>query len=247
MSRYQALYTVAIMVGLAWAGLRLYRAGFDTKHIIRGLGISCWGGVGGAYVLHYVVTLIPHALPWSSKPYWGGNSIMGVILGGAITGFWYLKQAGLPWRKAFDAAVLPLPLAQAIGRMGCLSAGCCYGKPSTSWMAMRLRDTQGVTMLRYPTQLIASFADLLIFGLLLLIEFSGRRRKSPSWAFQGFLSAGYLALYSIKRFLMEFIRQTANPIVGPLTWAQLLCLVGLLLSGTAIFRGLRRRQSTAER
>ncbi len=247
MSLYRVLYTVAITVALVWAGLRLYRAGFETKHIVRGLALSCWGGVGGAYVLHYMVTLIPHALPWSSGPYWGGNSIIGVIVGVAVTGFWYLKQAGLPWRKAFDEAVLPLPFAQAIGRIGCLSAGCCYGKPSTSWIAMRLRDTQGLTVLRYPTQLIASFSDLLIFALLLLIEFSRKRRKNRSWPFPGFLAASALGLYSSKRFLIEFIRQTANPIFGPLTWAQLFCLVGLLISGTAIFRGLRRRKAEAER
>jgi len=54
------------------------------------------------------------------------------------------------------AAFLAVPLAEAIGRWGCLAAGRCGGWVSDSRMALYLPNTEGIWATRYPTQMLAS-------------------------------------------------------------------------------------------
>ncbi len=78
---------------------------------------------------------------------WSGRSITGAL----IFGFLFAEIAKpligytMPPNDRF-AAVLPFTVA--IGRIGCLMAGCCRGLPYDGWCA--LRGTDGIP--RYPTQ-----------------------------------------------------------------------------------------------
>jgi phosphatidylglycerol:prolipoprotein diacylglycerol transferase len=140
-------------------------------------------------------------------------------------------------------AALPLPLGQAIGRLGCFAAGCCYGRPTDSWLGMYLpdHDHDGIWMVRYPTQLMSATANLLIFFIVLAVERYGIRRagKSCGWPFDGFLTLLYIALFSLKRFAMAFLRQSgAIPMVGSLSWMHVNALVGLVAASALIFWNL---------
>jgi phosphatidylglycerol:prolipoprotein diacylglycerol transferase len=148
---------------------------------------------------------------------------------------------------------LAIPLAQAIGRLGCLAAGCCYGKHTASWLGMCLPDANGVWMLRYPTQLMSSAANLLIFVGLLTFERYGTRRsaltatslverpgrRGEGWPFDGFLFLLYLSLFCFKRFSIEFLRGDAVSVSGPFTPTHIACLIVFIVSTALMLRGLR--------
>ena len=60
----------------------------------------------------------------------GGVYYGGFILA-AIAGIWMSWRKGLPVWKVADLCAPGIALGQAIGRLGCFAAGCCYGKPTS--------------------------------------------------------------------------------------------------------------------
>ena len=100
-----------------------------------------------------------------------------------------------------DIAAPALVLAQAIGRFGCLAAGCCYGSACALPFAIQFTDPQSLAPLHvflHPTQMYHAAANFLIFMILLL----KRRRQT----FVGQLAVLYLLLYPTGRFIIEFFR-----------------------------------------
>lgn len=86
------------------------------------------------------------------------------------------------------------PLFHAWGRIGCLFAGCCYGKPATWGIALQKEPD----VFRIPIQLIESCCLLIIFLLLLYLDRKPKYRSS--------LMKVYLLSYAICRFILEFFR-----------------------------------------
>jgi phosphatidylglycerol:prolipoprotein diacylglycerol transferase len=117
----------------------------------------------------------------------------------------YFRQHGLePW-KTLDLFAPSMALGHAIGRIGCFSAGCCYGKPTTlPWGVTFLHpESMAITGIAlHPTQLYESGAELGIFIFLML--FRSRKR------FHGQLVWLYVLLYSAARFTIEFFRGDAE-------------------------------------
>lgn len=89
-----------------------------------------------------------------------------------------------------------LPFAIAIGRLGCLMAGCCRGLPHVGFLSVTYND--GIP--RYPEPLY-EIAFQLAVGLLFLFML---KRKM----LYGRFFSLYLVLYGVFRFLTEFIRET---------------------------------------
>ncbi|HHD63448.1 MAG TPA: prolipoprotein diacylglyceryl transferase [Desulfobulbaceae bacterium] len=100
-----------------------------------------------------------------------------------------------------DIAAPALVLAQAVGRFGCLAAGCCYGASCTLPFAIHFSDPQSLAPLHvplHPTQMYHAAANGIIFIFLI----SKRHRQ----AFVGQLAAFYLMFYPAGRFIIEFFR-----------------------------------------
>ena len=135
-----------------------------------------------------------------------------------------------------------MPVLQAVGRLGCLAEGCCGGRPSAGALAMTLPGLDGRWLPRHPTQLLAAAADLAILATLLLVERRAARRGGL--AFAGFLAVLFALLTLGKRFLLEFLREQGLPPLGPLTPAQVVCLLGLLVAGALLLLGLARARRT---
>jgi phosphatidylglycerol:prolipoprotein diacylglycerol transferase len=129
----------------------------------------------------------------------------------------------LPWRKVADACAPGLALGNVIGRLGCFAAGCCWGKPTTSWMGVtfteKAHQMSGVpidTML-LPTQLIQASASLVSFLFLLWLW---KRRT-----FYGQVILAYIMLYSVERFIIDFWRNDPRGEFLGLATSQLIALV----------------------
>jgi phosphatidylglycerol:prolipoprotein diacylglycerol transferase len=110
-----------------------------------------------------------------------------------------------PWLLA-DSFALAIPLGHAFGRIGCLTYGCCHGKPTRSRLAVRYTHPDskvvrasglgGVPL--HPTQLYSASANLMIFVVLGALA---TRETHP-----GQLAGAYLLMEATGRFIMEFLR-----------------------------------------
>jgi phosphatidylglycerol:prolipoprotein diacylglycerol transferase len=115
-----------------------------------------------------------------------------------------MRRWHLPWPKTADAFAPGIALGHAIGRLGCFSAGCCWGKPTTSWIGVKFTEKASeltgvpIDSALVPTQLIEAAANLLIFIFLLWLT---KRRK-----FEGQIIYAYLMIYAVARFTIEFWR-----------------------------------------
>lgn len=133
-----------------------------------------------------------------------GGVFYGGLIGAVLTGYLLVRRFGLPWWKTADAFAPGVALGQSIGRLGCFSAGCCWGKPTSLPWGVRFtelgHEITGVPVDEYlhPTQLYEASATLLIFFFLLWLH----RRKR----FSGQVILFYAVLYGVTRFLIEFVR-----------------------------------------
>lgn len=133
-----------------------------------------------------------------------GGVFYGGLIGAIVAGYVLMRRYRLPWWKTADACAPGIALGNFFGRQGCFAAGCCWGEPtSLPWgvqFTEQAREITGVPIDAYlhPTQLYESFAMLAVFVFLLALH---RRRL-----FTGQVILFYALLYSVIRFLIEFVR-----------------------------------------
>jgi phosphatidylglycerol:prolipoprotein diacylglycerol transferase len=131
----------------------------------------------------------------------GGLVFFGGLLLTVLVLLIYLKKKALPLWKTLDLFAPSLAIGHAIGRIGCFSAGCCYGKPTNLPWGITFNDPDSLAITGiplHPTQLYESFAEFGIFIFLMLL----RKHKS----FNGQIMWTYVLLYSAVRFIIEFFR-----------------------------------------
>lgn len=152
-----------------------------------------------------------------------GRSIAGALLFGFIGAELAkpLMRYRLPPNDRF-ATVLPFSIA--IGRIGCLLAGCCLGEPWDGPWAVRAAD--GV--LRHPAP-VYEMAFNLAVGVLFVVML--RRRL-----LFGRLFALYLVLYGAFRFAIEFVRATPKDWPLALSGYQWLALAMVVAGGAVLVR-----------
>jgi phosphatidylglycerol:prolipoprotein diacylglycerol transferase len=168
-----------------------------------------WGGPEG-YGAH----------PENILKFWtGGLVFYGGFLGAVAASAVYARRHHLNFIRLSDIALPTVSLGQFFGRLGCLAAGCCFGKEvpdSLSGIGIKfpsgslafdtlanqrheLAATASHTPPLYPTQLIDGGGQLLIF-LFLTFYLAPRKR------FDGEVVLAWLVLYPLLRFGDEFLR-----------------------------------------
>lgn len=132
----------------------------------------------------------------------GGGSLLGTILALLFFIPTYLHYKQIPILPALDIAALYAPLLQAITRLGCFFAGCCYGKQTTVWWAVQYTHADTYAPLNcwlHPTQLYSSLTLFIIFVLLYMLE--SRLQRYP-----GIIASLYILLMCSTRFVIDFLR-----------------------------------------
>lgn len=128
----------------------------------------------------------------------------GGLIGAVLAAVWVLKRRRISFFSFADAAAPCVALGQAIGRLGCFSAGCCWGREChlpwavtfTNPLAERNVGTPlGVPL--HPTQLYEALGTALLCVVLVWLE---KRR------FSGETFSRYLVGYGALRFLIETFR-----------------------------------------
>jgi phosphatidylglycerol:prolipoprotein diacylglycerol transferase len=150
----------------------------------------------------------------------GGMTILGGIIVPSIVLFITGYRRGFDARNLLDVFAAPLLLGMALGRVGCVLHGCCYGDSCDPGFPLAITYPQGPGMPvgpRYPAQFFEAAADLVLMGFVLWflprIRFAGQ----AIWATIGG--------YGMIRFLNEFIRADGRELAaGGVTIAQLVAL-----------------------
>ena len=231
LSTYMVCYGAALLIAAMMALHRLVEGGIDPRIALRLWILTIWGGLLGSWVGYQMVfELAAVILTGSPAPLGRGTTVVGGVAGALLTAvlgcrFWRLELG-----RVVNLMVLPVPLGQAIGRLGCLAEGCCTGKPTTSWLGVELADANGLVFVRYPTQVMLVIANLMIFAVLVFIDRSDARSVNTR---SGHLAVIYLALFCATRLVVGFFRE-GTPVVFGLAWDQLVA-GSVLVIGAAAF------------
>ncbi len=206
---YGPLMVTALVTALVLAVRQGKREGLDSGRL---LDFSTWLIIVSLVGAKVLMILMDWQLYWDRPSELISLSTLragGVFYGGFIAAvffaWWYTRVHDLPRWKIFDAYAPSIALGLGIGRLGCFSAGCDYGKPTDSVLgvvfthplAHQVSGTPlGIRL--HPTQLYESLACVLVFAFLMWRY----RRKS----YDGQIFISYLVLYAVARFIIEFWR-----------------------------------------
>ena len=207
---YGVMLAIAFIAGLWVASRQARAAGLDAARVTDMAVYVLIAGLVGAKVLLVIVEWNYYArnprellsILQSGGVFYGG------LLGALPVAWWYARRHALPPWKTSDALAPAVVLGQCIGRLGCFSAGCCYGKPADVPWAVTFRDSYAARTVGtpldtplHPTQIYEAMATLGIFVFLLWLA----RHKR----FDGQVTLAYILLYSVARFVIEFFRGDA--------------------------------------
>ena len=216
-------FMIAVGILAAWITIdfRAARQKLDRDCVFYLIIWCLVGGICGAKLLYWItewksILQNPDFLLDSIAD---GFVVYGGIIGGILAGWLYCRHKKISFLKYFDLAVPSVALAQGIGRIGCLLAGCCYGSETSGFFSITFRtsDFAPNNVALIPTQIYSSILDFIHFGILLLIA---EHKKSD-----GQVAAFYLIFYSMGRFILEFFRgDLIRGSVGVLSTSQFISL-----------------------
>ena len=163
---------------------------------------------------------------------WYGGFILALV---AVFALWRMRKVRI--LPALDSMAVVLPLAYAIGRVGCqISGDGDYGRPSNLPWAMAY--PQGILPTFEPVHPTPVY-EIILMTAFFFVLWHLRTKKLGN----GFLFALYLTGYGLERFFIEFLR-TNKPVLIGLTEAQLVSLV-LVIAGALLMVRLRRPKPVA--
>lgn len=192
------------------AAIAVYRVLADKRRLCARLQNLCLFTAVAAIIVGYYSAVLFQALYNISRD--GGfvvnaktgATFYGGLIGGAIffliiyfaVGHFMFKKDREHMRSFItvtDIAAASISLAHALGRIGCLFAGCCYGKETDEWYGIYM---QAIGKRVIPIQLYEAVFLLILFGI-----FTYRVLKKKSYGLPL-----YMALYGVWRFFIEYAR-----------------------------------------
>lgn len=216
------LYSYPLLMGIGWGVAYQIFFSLLDKDTSRLKGqMLFWGIFAAAWIgakVFFLLTLPSHERDFSQElSFWTGGGF--VFYGGFIGGLAFLSFFKFADRKLGVKDLWPmlpaLAIGHGIGRIGCLLAGCCYGKPTDLFWGVFLHDHY-----RHPTQLLEAVA-LVTLGVYL---FKSKRTTSSKISV-------YLVSYGVLRLIIEALRGDAvRGQWGLLTPSQWISIV-LIMAG----------------
>lgn len=210
---YGLMMAAAFIAAILVAYYRTKKAKLDPDKLINVAIIAIVTGIAGAYLLYIFVTysfkeIIASIADGSFSVFLSGGLVFygGFILA-AICCVLYIwkKKMSIP---RYAAVIMPvIPLAHAIGRVGCFLAGCCYGKvcetPFEMFFAVTYKAGVPVSSVPtgvpvFPVQLFEAALNIILFVILIL--YTKKYYKHVSVIFL------YLFSYAVIRFVTELFR-----------------------------------------
>lgn len=242
---YGVLIALGVVAGLWTLRRRADHAGLDGERLVDfALWLVIWALLGAKLLL--VIVELPSYLHEPARLlqlFRAGGVFLGGLLAALVAAVVLLRRYQLRPLPTFDVLVPSLALGHAIGRIGCLMAGCCWGGACDLPWAITYTDPRAAanvgTPLGVPLHPFPVYASLFNLALYVVLARLYARRPAPGRVF-----ASYLLLYGAGRFLLELTRGDAvRGFVagGPLSTSQAIGL-GLILLGIALHLWIGRRQ-----
>jgi phosphatidylglycerol---prolipoprotein diacylglyceryl transferase len=205
---YGLLLAASYLLGLHLAMQRASARGIHSARVLDlGIYIIISALIGAKLLL---VVTEPEQFSGSWEDVFTLARSGGVFYGGLITAvlvaFWYIARHRMPFWTTCDVFAPAIALGHVTGRLGCLAAGCCYGRPTdVPWAivftnplaALNVGTPLGIPL--HPTQIYEAGAELMILVLLLSTE-----RRGNYFAGRTFWL--YMLLYAVSRFIIEMYR-----------------------------------------
>jgi len=164
----------------------------------------------------------------------GGLAYYGGFIFAVAFAWYYVRKYKLGWWRTADLAAPGIMLGLVCGRLGCFLNGCCFGKPTSSWVGVAFPQHPGVAV--HPTQLYESAGCFAVFCILYYVVRPRRR------AF-GDVFAWLLILYGVVRSICEIWRDDDRGVfLGFISTSQIIS-IPLIAGGIALLWTLRRNRA----
>lgn len=223
-------YILCLIIGIGLAFLLtilfLKKKNTTKAGIIDLLICACFAIVGGiafAILFENLYEIIEKkdAYKWTwGMTFYGG--LFGGILGFMLTYFFLRKNVNFKIMEVVKVAPVSIAIAHCVGRIGCTLAGCCYGKPTDSWIGIDLPGHGKVI----PTQLFEAAFLLILFVIMLVLLL----RKDFKYNF-----VVYMSTYSVFRYINEFFRDDPRGVAFSLSPSQIWCIILLIFATPTFF------------
>ncbi len=236
---YGVFVAIGFLAALWVSGREIARQGLDREKF---LDMGFWvvlSAIAGARIFHVLVYWRQYAeAPGEILKLWNGGLVFyGGFIAATAACVVFLRRNRMPFLPVADASSIGIVLGLAFGRLGCTSAGCCFGKPTTLPWAITFTDPACLAPLHvplHPTQIYESIGGFAIFGFLYATR---DRFKTPGMRFWTML-----ILYGAARAFFEIFRDDPRGFVGPFSESQ---VVSAVLITYAVVSILRARSKAA--
>ena len=209
--------------------------------------IGIWlllSGLVGSKLLLVIVEWPQYVSSWSGLKDLAraGGVFYGGLIGALVATVVLLRKREIPFFTFADIAAPSVALGQSLGRVGCLLAGCCWGRECALPWAITFTDPKAhenvgvpLDVALHPTQIYEAVGTLALCILLVVLE---RRRYS------GETFVRYLFGYALLRFTIELFRgDPRGSVFGVLSTSQFIALCGVAVA--AVLWALRRKTAPA--
>ncbi|MBE7011926.1 MAG: prolipoprotein diacylglyceryl transferase [Ruminococcaceae bacterium] len=194
-----------VMSMLIWGvcAKKKYNVSFDTTLVIFGMMLSgiIIGGVSLYVFITYPVSHIVKSLMSADFSIMSGMVFYGGLAGGIAGAYIGGRLMHINIFDTEEIFVPLIPFSHALGRVGCLFAGCCHGMEYSGPFAVHITDYVAnslSTATYFPIQAIEAIFDILIMICILIYVRKPKKRGNTVRL--------YLILYSLLRFALEFFR-----------------------------------------
>lgn len=227
---YPVLVALGCCLGLLWTVKEANRSGIRAWYILDLFFYMAIGSLIGARLFFVVLSwgnfkndLVSILYIWQ-----GGLFFHGGLLAAIIVAVIYARINEIKVLILADVLAPGMALAQAVGRIGCLAVGCCYGRHTELPWAITFTDNYSLAPLGqalHPTQAYSSMAMFALFLFLLII-------RKYKYYFVGSCFFTYLFCHGLFRLLIEPLRADfrGDLILGMVTTTQLLSLFFMISS-----------------
>lgn len=191
---------IAALIGMLMATRRAPRYGVKPDAVYD---LCFWliiAGVLGARALYVIQEWKTYSANPSEllKLQFDGLTSFGGLIGGTVAATIWSIRARVSLITLVDMLAVPVLVAHAIGRVGCLLNGCCYGPPISGFPGVHFVELHSPYPFHQPAQLYDMAMLLVGAWLVSRIEARGLR--------PGQSSALMLIAYGTSRFIFEFWR-----------------------------------------
>ena len=231
---YGLLIAIGFIVGLVIAIKTGRRHGIDSQQIMDLSFLLIISGIIGSRIVYILMNISYYiANPLDMFKLWhGGLVFSGGLLAAIIACYLYIRRHKLDILLIGDIFAPSVAIGQAIGRIGCFMAGCCYGKPTSVTWGVIFTDPDSIAPLNiplHPTQLYDAISNFIIFIIIMIV--------SPWKKFNGQVIIWFLILHSTARLFIERFRGDDRGIIPLTGWTmtQFIAILILLSAICALF------------